>query len=198
MLLIGLTGGIGSGKSTVSEALSQRGYPIVDADAITRELQEPGQPVLIQMVEAFGSSILLPDGRLDRAGLARRVFPDPDELAALNSIVHPAVGRTIAARLDALAEESLPVILDVPLLVESGRADLTGLIVVDIHPDLAVERLTKFRDFDESDARARIARQADREQRRSLADWLIDNNGTWADLHRQIDLTVDWLRSLRA
>lgn len=198
MLLIGLTGGIGSGKSTVSQALAQRGYPIIDADAITHELQEPGQTVLAEMVDTFGPSILLSDGTLDRAEMARQAFPNPELLAKLNAIVHPAVGRTITARLDALAGSPMPVILDVPLLVESGRADLAGLIVVDIDPELAVSRLVKFRGFVETDARARIERQVDREQRRDAADWLIDNNGTIDELHRQVELTDEWLHSLEA
>ena len=170
MLLIGLTGGIGSGKSTVSAALAERGAVVVDADAIVRDLQAPGQPVLAAMVEGFGPQILAADGTLDRQAVADLVFSDAEALARLNAIVHPAVGAEIARRLEAQAATDHVVVLDVPLLVESGRSDLAGLVVVDLDPEVAVARLVAQRGFTEADARARIARQASREDRLARAD----------------------------
>ncbi len=186
MLLIGLTGGIGSGKSTVSALLAERGAVIVDADAITRELQRPGTPVFEAMVERFGPGIVAPDGTLDRQAVADIVFADADALADLGSIVHPAVGAEIARRLEQEQATDHVVILDVPLLVESGRDDLAALVVVDVDPDLAVARLVEHRGMREDDARARMARQATREERRAKADLVIDNSGTRADLERAV------------
>lgn len=197
MRLIGLTGGIGSGKSTVSGLLAAAGFTVIDADAITHELQAPGQPVLAEIVDAFGAGILLEDGRLDRQGLADRVFSDPDQLARLNAIVHPAVGAEISRRLEAVAGSGEPVVLDVPLLVESGRDDLELLVVVDIDPHTAVDRLVTQRGFSAEDAWARINRQIDREGRLARADIVIDNTGTRAALHAQVDALIEQLRKLR-
>lgn len=196
MLLIGLTGGIGSGKSTVSAGFAARGAIVIDADAIVHELQAPGQPVLAAMVEAFGSDILRADGTLDRQSVADRVFGDDAALAQLNAIVHPAVGAEIAERLMAAADTDRVVILDVPLLVESGRDDMAGLLVVDVDPDLAVERLIAHRGFSEADARSRIARQASREQRLARADFVVDNSGDLAALQEQIEAAWQWIESL--
>lgn len=196
MLLVGLTGGIGAGKSTVSAALAARGAVVIDADAIVRELQAPGGPVLAAMVDRFGPGILHADGTLDRQAVADLVFGDDAALADLNAIVHPAVGAEIARRLEAEAETDHVVVLDVPLLVESGRSDLAGLIVVDTDPEVAVRRLVEQRGFTEADARARIARQASREERLARADLVIDNNGDRAALEAQIDRVWDWIRSL--
>jgi dephospho-CoA kinase len=187
MRLVGLTGGIGSGKTTVSRLLHEAGLEVIDADAITRQLQEPGQPTLAAMVEAFGPTILHPDGTLDRAGLARRVFTDAGELATLNRLVHPAVGAEIERRLARLDGTDEVVVLDVPLLVESGRDDLEMLVVVDLDPDIAVARLVAHRGFDERDARARIANQADRHERLRRADVVIENGGSIDDLHDQVE-----------
>lgn len=197
MLLIGLTGGIGSGKSTVSSAFGARGAIVIDADAIVHELQSPGRPVLAAMVEAFGPDILHEDGSLHRQAVADLVFGDDEALATLNGIVHPAVGAEIAERLLAASETDRVVILDVPLLVESGRDDMAGLLVVDVDPDLAVERLMEHRGFDEDDARARIARQASREQRLARADFVIDNSGDLDALAEQIDAAWTWIETLR-
>jgi dephospho-CoA kinase len=198
MLLIGLTGGIGSGKSTVSDALAARGAEIVDADRITREVQAPGQPVLAAMVERFGAGILNADGELERQRVADIVFADAEALQDLNAIVHPAVGARMAERLAELAEGDDIVILDVPLLVESGRDDLAKTIVVDTDPEIAVARLIEHRGFSDADARARVARQASREDRRAKADFVIHNGGTRADLAPQIETCWSWLESLRA
>jgi len=198
VVLIGLTGGIGSGKSTVSARLAERGGVVVDADAIVRELQSPGQPVLARMVEGFGAEILHADGTLDRQAVADRVFSDPAALAALNAIVHPAVGAEIGRRLEAEADTDHVVILDVPLLVESGRTDLAGMIVVDVDPELAVERLVAHRGFSAADARSRITRQVSRKERLAKADFVIDNSGPIADLTPQIDAAWEWIQGLRA
>lgn len=182
VLLIGLTGGIGSGKSTVSSLLAGHGAVVIDADAITRELQQPGTPVLEAMVARFGEGILAPDGTLDRQAVADIVFSDAAALADLGAIVHPAVGEEIARRLAAEATTDHIVILDVPLLVESGRDDMSALIVVDVDPEVAVRRLVDQRGMREDDARARMARQASREDRLARADIVIDNSGTPAEL----------------
>jgi dephospho-CoA kinase len=195
MLLIGLTGGIGSGKSTVSAALAERGATIVDADAIVHELQEPGTEVFAAIVERFGEAIVGPDGRLDRAALADRVFADPEQLTALNAIVHPAVGAEIEARLAAAGSDDV-VILDVPLLVESGRDDMEGTIVVDLPVDQAVQRLVDQRGFDEADVRARMQRQVSREERRARADLIIDNRGDRDALQAEIDRAWAWIEGL--
>lgn len=197
MLLIGLTGGIGSGKSTVSALLAARGALVVDADAIVREVQASGQPVFEAMVERFGPSIVAADGSLDRQAVADVVFADTAALADLNAIVHPVVGAEIARRLEQASRTDEVVILDVPLLVESGRDDLAGLIVVDVDPDLAVARLVGHRGFTAADARARMAHQVAREDRRARADLVIDNSGTLSDLTRQVDAAWTWIGSLR-
>ncbi len=194
MLLIGLTGGIGAGKSTVSSALADRGAVVIDADAITRSLQQPGEPVFEAMVERFGATIVAADGSLDRQAVADLVFPDPAALADLNAIVHPAVGLEIARRLEAAGPDDL-VVLDVPLLVESGRDDMAGIIVVDCDPEIAVSRLVEHRGFREDDARARIARQAGREERLAKASIVIANDGDLADLAPQIERTWAWMQA---
>lgn len=194
--MIGLTGGIGSGKSTVSERLAELGGVVIDADLIVRELQAPGQPVLAAMVERFGPAILHADATLDRQAMADRVFTDPEALAALNAIVHPAVGADIARRLEAEFGTDHVVILDVPLLVESGRTDLAAMIVVDVDPDLAVERLVANRGFSADDARARITRQVSRQERLAKADFVIDNSGPISDLDPQVEAAWAWIEGL--
>ncbi|MET0903348.1 MAG: dephospho-CoA kinase [Acidimicrobiales bacterium] len=187
MLLIGLTGGIGAGKSTVSDLLAEKGAVIIDADAITRELQQPGTPVFDAMVERFGPAIVAGDGSLDRQAVADLVFDDPDALKDLNGIVHPAVGVEIVRRLEAEVGADHVVVLDVPLLVESGRDDMAALVVVDVDPEVAVARLIDQRGMRETDARARMARQASRDERLAKADLVIDNGGTPDDLAARVD-----------
>lgn len=186
MLLIGLTGGIGSGKSAVSALLAARGAVVIDADEITHELQRPGMPVLDRMVERFGEGILTAEGALDRQAMADIVFADPDALRGLGAIVHPAVGAEIARRLEAEMGTEHLVVLDVPLLVESGRGDMAALVVVDVDPEVAIRRLVEQRGMREDDARARMARQASREERLAKADLVIDNSGTLADLESAV------------
>jgi dephospho-CoA kinase len=187
VLLIGLTGGIGSGKSTVSSMLADLGAVVIDADAITRELQRPGAPVFDAMVERFGDGIVAADGELDRQAVADIVFADAGALADLNAIVHPAVGAEIARRLQDEAATDHVVVLDVPLLVESGRSDLAALVVVDVEPEVAVRRLVEHRGMREDDVRARMARQARREDRLAEADVVIDNSGTLSDLRHRVE-----------
>lgn len=187
MLVLGLTGGIGSGKSTVSALLEDKGAVIIDADRIVRALQQPGEPVFEAMVEAFGDGIVAPDGTLDRQAVADLVFGDDDKLATLNQIVHPAVGARILERLTELTDTDHVVILDVPLLVEKGGYETVATVVVDVDPELAIQRLVEHRGFSEADARARIARQASREERLAKADVVIDNSGAVDDLAPQVD-----------
>jgi dephospho-CoA kinase len=196
VLLIGLTGGIGSGKSTVSGALAERGAVVVDADAIVKELQSPGTVVFDEMVERFGSDILGPDGGLDRARVAEIVFNDADALKDLSGIVHPRVQAEIFRRIEEQTDTDNVVVLDIPLLVESGYPGLLGTIVVDLDPEVAITRLIEFREFTEDDARARIAKQATREQRLEKADFVVDNSGTPDDLPSQIDAVWEWIEAL--
>jgi dephospho-CoA kinase len=187
MILVGLTGGIGSGKSTVSTELARRGAIIIDADAITREVQQPGSPLLAKLADRFGAEVIAADGSLDRPVLAAIAFADPDALKALNGIVHPAVGSEINRRVLAQRTTENLVVMDIPLLTENPREGLQAIIVVDIAEDLQVRRLVDYRGFDEADARARIARQATREQRLATATHVLDNNGSVAELMEQIE-----------
>jgi len=196
VLEIGLTGSIGSGKSTVAALLVERGAVLLDADAIVREIQQPGTPVFTAMVEHWGDDIVADDGTLDRQAVADRVFGDADELAVLNAIVHPAVADEMTRRRKTLASTDATVILDIPLLVESGHEGLAGIIVVDVDPELAVERLVTHRGFTETDARGRIARQASRTDRLARADVVVDNSGSLNDLVAQVDLVQAWLEKL--
>ena len=199
MLVVGLTGGIGSGKSTVSALLAAKGAVVVDADAVVHELQRPGTAVFEAMVDRFGNGIVAADGSLDRSAVADIVFNDPDALADLNGIVHPAVGAEIVRRMDELSTTDTVVVLDVPLMVESARGyPVAGLIVVDVDPDVAVRRLVEKRGMREDDARARIARQASREERRARADVVIENSGSLDDLAAQVDRAWRWIEALPA
>lgn len=196
MILVGLTGGIGAGKSAVSLQLASHGAIVIDADVIVRELQLPGQQVFADIVQRFGPEVVAPSGHLDRAELAARVFGDAEALADLNRIVHPAVGREMMRRIDDQRSTTNVVVLDVPLLVENPRTGLCGTVVVDLDPEVAVERLVAQRGYTEEEARSRIARQASRKARRSVADWIIDNSGSRLDLARQVGLAWRWMCSL--
>ncbi|MDO9175910.1 MAG: dephospho-CoA kinase, partial [Actinomycetota bacterium] len=196
MILVGLTGGIGSGKSTVSAALAARGAVIVDADQVVRDVQQPGSPVLAKLAERFGDEVIAADGSLDRAALAGIAFADPDALKALNAIVHPAVGAEMNRQVMAELGTEKVVVMDIPLLTENPRKELQGKIVVDVPVEVQVQRLVQFRGFDEADARARIERQSTREQRLEGADFVIDNSGDLAALEPQIDRLWEWLQTL--
>ncbi len=196
MILLGLTGGIGSGKSTVSQLLAARGAVIIDADAITRELQAPGAALLGLIAERFGDGVIAADGSLDRAALASIVFSDADALADLNKIVHPAVAKEMDRRLSEQRDTDNVVVLDIPLLAENPRKGLSGVIVVDVPVDVAVERLVGQRGMDEADARARIAKQASREDRLKIADVVVDNSGDLSELERRIDEVWAWASAL--
>ncbi|WP_067655564.1 dephospho-CoA kinase [Nocardia harenae] len=182
MLRIGLTGGMGAGKSTVARILTELGGVLIDSDAIAREVVAPGTDGLAALVERFGDGILAADGSLDRPALAAIAFADDDSRAALNGIVHPLVG-TRTAELFAAAPPDAVVVQDVPLLVENGLAAMMNLVLVVHAPaELRLRRLVEFRGVDEADARARMASQATDEQRRAAADVWLDNSGEPAAL----------------
>jgi dephospho-CoA kinase len=201
VLVVGLTGGIGSGKSTVSSLLASRGAVIIDADAIVRELQAPGGEAYVGIVERFGPGVVAADGTLDRPALAALVFNDEAARADLNRLTHPLVGREMMTRLAAEAATDHIVVMDIPLLTErggKGAYPVVAIIVVDCPVDVAVARLVEFRDFTEADARARVAAQISREERVAIADRVIDNGGSVADLERQVAELWPWLEELRA
>lgn len=188
MLSVGLTGGIGSGKSTVSALLAAHGAAVVDADALAREVVAPGTAGLARLVEAFGEEVLDESGGLDRDRLGRLVFADPQARAVLNAIVHPLVGELSAERVaEAEAGGALVVVHDVPLLVENGLAALYDLVVVvDAPEEVRVRRLVELRGMDEQQARARMAAQATRDERLEVADEVIDNSGDRSAVVQQV------------
>ncbi|MFF4955854.1 dephospho-CoA kinase [Streptomyces sp. NPDC001222] len=195
MLKVGLTGGIGAGKSEVSRLLVECGAVLIDADRIAREVVEPGTPGLASIVEAFGEDVLAPDGSLDRPRLGSLVFSDPEKLAVLNSIVHPLVGAR-SRELETAAPEDAVVVHDVPLLTENGLAPLYDLvIVVDASPGTQLDRLVRLRGMTEEDARARMAAQAPREKRLEIADIVIDNDVPLEELRRRVgEIWADLVR----
>jgi dephospho-CoA kinase len=184
---VGLTGGIASGKSTVSSILRELGAVVIDADLIAREVVAAGTPGLAAVVEAFGPEMLTPDGELDRPRMGALVFADEAQRRVLEAIVHPLVFERYA-ELEAAAPTDGIVVHDIPLLVESGRAEeFDAVIVVDAPEELQVERMVRDRGWTEDDARARIAAQATREQRRAVATYLIENTGSREDLRRRVE-----------
>jgi dephospho-CoA kinase len=187
VLRVGLTGGIGAGKSEVSRRLVARGVVLIDGDAIAREVVRPGTPGLAAIAREFGAGVLLPDGTLDRPKLGRIVFGDAGRLAALNAITHPLIGRRSQELFDSAPGDAI-VVYDMPLLTEGNLASLHDVvIVVDVPVETQLERLVGSRGMTEADARARIAAQATREQRRAIADHVIDNSGSLEDLDAQVD-----------
>ncbi|MFJ5139368.1 dephospho-CoA kinase [Streptomyces sp. NPDC088707] len=193
MLKVGLTGGIGAGKSEVSRLLVSYGAVLIDADRIAREVVEPGTPGLAAVVEAFGEDVLTAEGTLDRPKLGSVVFADADRLAALNAIVHPLVGAR-SAELESRADTGDVVVHDVPLLTENGLAPLYDLVVVvDASPETQLDRLVRLRGMAESEARARMSAQATRPQRLAVADLVIDNDGPLDALEPQVRKVWDEL-----
>ncbi|GAA1463126.1 dephospho-CoA kinase [Nocardiopsis exhalans] len=188
MLKVGLTGGIGSGKSAVSSALSSYGAVVIDADAIAREVVEPGTPGLAEVVAEFGEGVLTPEGRLDRPRLGEIVFADEARLAGLNAIVHPRVAERSGQLMEeALASDAKVVVYDVPLLVENGLESLYDVVVVVDTPDeVRVERVSRDRGMPREQVRARIDAQADRRTRLASADLVVDNSGTREELAERV------------
>ena len=186
-MIVGLTGGIGAGKSAVADRLAEHGALIVDADMLAREAVAPGTEGLAAIVAAFGSAVLAADGSLDRPRLGTLVFADAAARARLNAIVHPLVSRR-SAEITAAAPAGAVVVHDVPLLVENGLAPAYDVVVVVLAAaDVRLRRLQDTRGMSEEQARARMAAQATDEERRAVADVVLDNSGTLADLHRQVD-----------
>ena len=196
MLEIGLTGGIGSGKSTAAAAFVEQGAVLIDADQIVRDLQKPGEKVFEEMLSKWGPDILTSEGELDRQLVANIVFSNPEELAALNTIVHPAVREEMTNRRQAFVETDNTVILEIPLLVESGYRNFDAIVVVDVDTDTAVKRLVKYRSFDEEDARNRLERQVSRESRTEIADYVIDNNNSMSEFNSEILKCWEWIKSI--
>jgi dephospho-CoA kinase len=200
MLKVGLTGGIGSGKSAVAAELAAYGATVVDADAIAREVVEPGMPGLEAVVAEFGDRVLTPDGRLDRPRLGEIVFADEASLTRLNAIVHPLVGERSAQLMEeAVASGVEVVVYDVPLLVENGLGPLYDLVVVVDAPDaVRVERVTANRGMPREQVEARIRAQADRDTRLAAADLVVDNSGTREELTERVaELWRELLRRAR-
>ena len=197
MILIGLTGGIGCGKSEVSRLLEKRGAVIVDADLIVRELQQPGGEIFLRMVEMFGEKVVATDGSLNRAAVAIEVFKDADLLKKLNSLIHPVVRRVMNERVESHRATDKIVILDIPLLVENPREGLDGVLVVDLDPQTAIERIVSQRNMSIDDAKARVSAQSSREQRLAIADHVVDNSGDRDALAIQVDAAWSWITSLK-
>lgn len=197
MTVVGLTGSIGAGKSTVGRLLGERGAAVLDADHVTRELQRPGEAVFDATVARFGPEVVDDGGELDRAALARIVFAEPAALADLEALTHPAVHHAMAERASAAAGSAEAVVLVVPLLLEVGHYDVAGVIVVDCPVETVVRRLAELRGMGEAEVRARLARQLPRDERLARADVVIDNSGPPEDLPPQVDQVWTWVHKLR-
>ncbi|UBI08182.1 dephospho-CoA kinase [Corynebacterium coyleae] len=192
MKKVGLTGGIGSGKSTVARMLADEGFPVVDADQIAREIMEPGSPVLAQVAEVFGEDLIDDTGALNRAELAKRAFSSTEQTEKLNALTHPAIRAESNRRFDEAEKAGArAVIYDMPLLVDLGlHHDMGMTVVVDVDVDERVRRLVDKRGLTEADARARIAQQVDDDTRRAAADIVVDNNGPLEALAAQVEKVV--------
>ena len=197
MILIGLTGGIGCGKSEVSRLLENRGAVIVDADLIVRELQQPGAEIFLRMVEMFGDKVVAADGSLNRAAVANEVFKDAETLGKLNLLIHPVVRRVMNERVESYRNTDEVVVLDIPLLVENPREGLDGILVVDLDPQIAIDRIVDQRKMSIDDAKARVSRQSSREQRLAIANHVIDNSGDRDALAKQVEIAWSWITSLK-
>ncbi len=200
MLAVGLTGGIGSGKSAVADRLVERGAVLIDADQVARDVVAPGGPAYQPLVDRFGRGILAPDGTIDRKALAAVAFADEETRLALNAITHPAIGVAMIEARDALADTDEIVVLAIPLLTAAHRdtVRLHKVVVVDCPTDIALERLLSQRGFDRADAEARIRSQISREERVKEADYVLDNSGDRSALDAQVATLWDWLLSAAA
>jgi dephospho-CoA kinase len=200
MLLAALTGGIGSGKSTVAAGLAARGAVVVDADAIGREILEPGGLAYQAVVDHFGAGVVRADGTIDRPALAAAVFNDPDALAHLNRLTHPVIARVMEQRVAEADEPGRVVILDLALMTiaEKARFELSAVIVVDTPEEIAVERLMSHRGFSEVDAASRVGAQISRGERRRFADLVLENSGDRCALEAEIDRAWAWLHERAA
>ena len=199
MLAVGLTGGIGAGKSMVAELLVDRGATLIDADRVAREVVAPDGPAYRPLVDRFGPSILADDGTLDRPALAAVAFADPKALADLNAITHPAIGLQMIERRNALAHTDDVVVLAIPLLTPAHRetVGLDVVVVVDCPTEVALERLVDLRGMDRADAEARVAAQISREERLADADFVVDNSSTVEHLAEEADRLWGWLEERR-
>jgi dephospho-CoA kinase len=199
MLTVGLTGGIGAGKSAVADLLTEHGAVLIDADRIAREVVEPGGPAYQPLVDRFGPTIVDPHGKIDRPALAALVFSDPAALADLNAITHPAIGAEMARRKDAAAGTDTVVVLDIPLLKAAHRESmaLDSVVVVDAPVETALARLVEMRGMSKEDAEARMAAQVSREERLSGADLVVDNSRDLYHLHREVERVWQALVDLR-
>jgi dephospho-CoA kinase len=190
---VGLTGGVASGKSTVSAMLAERGAVVIDADLLAREVVAPGTDGLAEVVAAFGEQVLGPDGSLDRPALGAVVFADEAKRRTLEAIIHPRV-RARAAEVEAAAPEGAVVVHDIPLLTETGQAaSFDAVVVVDVPVDTQVDRMVSLRGMSPDAARARVAAQADREERRAIATFVVDNTGTLEELRARVDEVYEQL-----
>jgi dephospho-CoA kinase len=199
MLAVGLTGGIGSGKSAVADLLVERGAVLIDADQVARDVVAPGGPAYEPLIERFGRGIVAADGTIDRQALANIAFADEESRLALNAITHPAIGIRMIEMRDALADTDHVVVLAIPLLTALHRetVKLHKVVVVDAPTDIALERLLTQRGFDKADAEARIRAQISREERAKEADYVLDNSGDRSALEREVDKLWDWLVAAR-
>jgi len=195
MLAVGLTGGIGSGKSAVADLLAKRGAVLIDADQVARQVVEPGGPAYQPLIDHFGPGIVAEDGTIDRQALAAVAFADEESRLALNAITHPAIGIAMIEARDALADTDAIVVLAIPLLTAAHRATvrLHKVVVVDCPTDIALARLLSQRGFDRADAEARIRSQISREERVKEADFVLDNSGDRDALERGVAELWDWL-----
>ncbi|HUA95272.1 MAG TPA: dephospho-CoA kinase [Acidimicrobiales bacterium] len=196
---MGLTGGIGAGKSMVAELLVERGATLIDADLVAREVVAPDGPAYRPLVDRFGRSILADDGTVDRPALAAVAFSDPKALADLNAITHPAIGLQMIERRNALAHTDEVVVLAIPLLTPAHRetVGLDVVVVVDTPTEVALERLVEVRGMDRADAEARVAAQISREERLADADFVVDNSSTVEHLAEEADRLWGWLEERR-
>ncbi len=191
MRVLGLTGGIGSGKSTVARMFTDLGAEVIDADQLAREVVEPGQPALGHIRHQFGAEVLLPDGRLDRAKLATIVFADPDARERLNAITHPRILERMQAEVQSRHGRSGLLLLDIPLLFENGRQEMVEqVILVWVDAATQLQRLTERDGLTEDEARRRVQAQMPLDQKRNLSDDVIDNTGTHEETRRQVELLV--------